>query len=78
MELGLTNEQKIQSANGLKTRIHSEMYSVLLSVGVDPDTFDAETWTPPEMASPGAGRYARIIEIIETINLIDTKIAELS
>ena len=54
------------------------MFSVLLSVGIDPDTFDAETWTPPEMASPGAGRYARIIEIIETINFIDAKIAELS
>ena len=78
MELGLTNEQKIQSANVLKTRFCTEMYSVLLSVGIDPDTFDAETWTAPQMASPGAGRYARIIEIIEAINLIDAKIAELS
>ncbi len=78
MELGLTNEQKIQSANGLKMRINSEMYSVLLSVGIDPDTFDAETWMPPQMASPGAGRYARLIEIIETINLVNAKIAELS
>ncbi len=78
MELGLTNEQKIQSANGLKTRFHSEMYTVLLSVGIDPDTFNAETWTPPGMASPGAGRYARIIEIIETLDLINAKIAELS
>jgi hypothetical protein len=78
MELGLTNEQKLQSLNVLKTRFNAEMYSVLVSVGIDPDAFNAETWTAPQMASPGAGRYSRLIEIIETLDLINAKIAELS
>jgi hypothetical protein len=78
MELGLTNEQKIQSLDGLKTRMNTELYSVLVTVGIDPDAFNAETWTAPQVASPGAGKYSRLIEILETLDLLNAKIAELS
>ena len=78
MELGLTNEQKLQSLNGMKTRINSETYSLLLSLGIDPDTFDEDAWVQPELASPGAARFARLIESIEIINLVNAKIAALS
>jgi|LakMenEpi03Aug12_release.lakeMendotaPanAssembly.Ray.scaffolds.fasta_scaffold3616380_1 hypothetical protein len=78
MELGLTNEQKLQSLNGLKTRIKTEMYSLLLSLGIDPDTFDPEAWVRPETASPSADRFARLVECIETLDLVDTKIIELA
>ena len=78
MELGLTNEQKLQSLNGLKARFNSEMYSLLLSLGIDPDTFNVDAWVQPEVASPGAARFARLIEIIEIMNLVDAKIVALS
>jgi hypothetical protein len=78
MELGLTKEQKIQSLDGLKTRLNTELYSVLVTVGIDPDAFNAETWTAPLAASPGAGKYSRLIEILETLDLLNAKIAELS
>lgn len=78
MELGLTNQQKIQSLNDLKTRTRSEMYSLLMSLGIDPDLFDVDAWVRPQTASPSSDRFARLVECIEILNLVDAKIIELA
>jgi hypothetical protein len=75
MEFELTTEQKVIALNNVKAQVINEMYSMILFLGLDPDTFDPLTW---ERAENGTGNEARLVALISAISLIDTKLAALA
>lgn len=75
MEFELTTEQKVIALNNVKAQVINEMYSMILYLGLDPDTFNPSTW---EQAENGTGNEARLVALISAISLIDTKLAALA
>ena len=75
MDLGLTNEQKLAALASVKSGIQSEIYSLLVRIGVDPDSYDPA-------AEPGGdmviGERARVATLISSLELIESKLVELS
>lgn len=75
MDLGLTNEQKLAALASVKSGIQSEIYSLLIRIGVDPDSYDPT-------AEPGGdmviGERARVATLISSLELIESKLIELS
>jgi hypothetical protein len=76
MDLGLTNQQKIQSLNSSKSGIQGEIYSILIRMGIDPDSFEPEDALPSEESF--IGEKARVRSLVDALVLIESKLAELS
>lgn len=75
MDLGLTKEQKLAALTSVKTGIQSEIYSLLLRIGVDPDLYDPAAESGGDMM---IGERARVNMLIDSLAMIETKTAELS
>jgi hypothetical protein len=54
----------------------NELYSLLIRIGIDPDGFTLETILPEDDMSI-YGERIRIQKLIESISLIESKLAEL-
>ena len=76
MDFGLTLEQKLATLNSAKTGIQGELYSNLLRMGLDPDTFNPEDALPTEDSF--IGEKARVRTLLDSLALIESKITELS
>lgn len=74
MDLGLTSEQKIASLTSIRAGMKSEVYGLLLRCGIDPDTYDPET----DDGAMFNAELTRARSMIESLELIESKIAELS
>lgn len=74
MDLGLTSEQKLASLTSIQVGMKGEIYSLLFRSGIDPDTYDPEA-DNGEMFN---GELTRAKSMIESLKLIESKIAELS
>jgi hypothetical protein len=75
MEFNLTTQKKIKSLNDTKSALHSEMYTVLVILGHDPDTFDMSSWEPEEIVTSGEDH--RLRRLVQSLRLIELKLTEL-
>lgn len=75
MDLGLTNEQKLAALTSVRAGIQSEIYSLLIRIGVDPDTYDPAEETGGDMV---IGERARVATLASSLEMIESKLAELS
>jgi hypothetical protein len=69
-----------QKRNLLQTARESlaiELVSVLIRVGIDPETFDFETYTPDQYGNLGETSI-RIAQMCDGIKLSELKLAELA
>jgi hypothetical protein len=75
MEFNLTTQKKVKALNDLKSALHSELYTVLVVLGYDPDTFDMGTWEPNDVIT--SGEEHRLGKIVQSLTLIEQKLTEL-
>jgi hypothetical protein len=76
MDLGLTNEQKTASLQGQKAGIQQEVYTMLVRMNIDPESFDPAV--PLEPNDLFVGELARLSNLLQSLTLIESKLAELS
>lgn len=76
MDLGLTNEQKVVALNSVKNSIQTDIYTQLIRMGFDPDTYDA--LVENEVVDSFVGERNRVNTLIASLTLIESKLAELS
>ena len=76
MNLGLTSEQKIMTLNAVKSNIQTDIYTQLIRIGLDPDTY--EPTADSDVIDSFVGERTRINALIASLTLIESKLAELS
>jgi|LakMenEpi03Aug12_release.lakeMendotaPanAssembly.Ray.scaffolds.fasta_scaffold2200437_1 hypothetical protein len=76
MDLGLTNAQKTSSLQGQKAGIQGEVYTLLVRMNIDPDDFDPTL--PLEQNDSFVGELSRLSNLLQSLTLIESKLAELS
>ena len=76
MDLGLTTEQKIGLLNASKSQMQSEAYNILIRLGVDPDTYSAETEIT--VSDSFIGEKVRLEGLLESLAFVESKLTELS
>lgn len=79
LEQFLTAEDRLASLQALRGRTFSELYGLCVRVGIDPDTFDYETWTLPEeddLNRPYHAALRAVARMCETLQIIDSKIGK--
>jgi hypothetical protein len=76
MDFGLTTEQKRTILLSSKTNILNDMYVLLIRIGVDPDTFDGSLDLPEDDSSI-RGERLRIEKLVQSLELINTKLEDL-
>ncbi len=74
MELNLTQSEKLQLCRSAKSGIEKELYTLLVRLSVDPDTFDEEVGFT---GTNFTGEYLRIQELVNALNQLKVKIIEL-
>ena len=75
MEFNLTQEEKLQLCQSSKSGIERELYTLLVRLGISPETFDEEVGFT---GTNFTGEYIRIQELVNALNQIKVKITELS
>jgi hypothetical protein len=76
MDLGLTTQQKISALTGSKLGIQGEIYNLLIRMSIDPDAFDPTA--DLENNDSFVGEQTRLRYLIESLTLIESKLAELA
>lgn len=76
MDLGLTPAQKLSTLQGTKNGLANEIYTLLVRIGVDPDTFDSSQELPDDPIV--SGEKMRLQSLLSALQLVEGKIAELS
>lgn len=76
MDLGLTTQQKISALAGSKIGIQGEIYNLLIRMGIDPDAFDPTV--DLENNDSFVGEQSRLRYLLESLTLIESKLAELA
>ena len=76
MEFTLTTEQKAEALQATLWAVKNEMYTVLLTMGLDPDTFEPSEWVAPEQ--PTNGNTMRLMELVSSFKLIEGKLLVIS
>jgi len=75
MQFNLTNEQKLRMLNEAKNTAHSELYLLLVKIGVNPDTFNLTDEIETDIKF--AGEKIRIQGLVASLQTIEVKIQEL-
>lgn len=78
LEQFLTAEDKIASLETLRARTFSELYTICLRAGLDPDTVEYETWVLPAENDDNTMSYTllrAVSRLCETLKIIDSKLA---
>jgi hypothetical protein len=73
----LTAEDKLASLEALRVRTFSELYTACIRVGIDPDSFEYDSWTLPEHSSENNHIYQGLMTIArmcESLKIIDSKL----
>jgi hypothetical protein len=76
MQFNITNEQKKKMLEDSKDGIHSELYLLMIKMGVDPDTYTLGDNL--EDSVKFAGEKYRFDGLVAALMNIEEKIAELS
>jgi len=77
MDLGLNNQQKEMALRNSKAGITTEIYNILIRLGIDPDTFASVDELPTSTDGSFAGEYNRVRGLIAALELIESKLNEL-
>lgn len=76
----LTKERKLQAIDARADSLKSQLYGTMVSVGIDPDEVDMETFDPaidiPEEFSAWREQFSNALEALEQIAQIRAKVAE--
>ena len=77
MEFTLSATQKRQALEGADITLNTEIYSMLLRLGVDPETFvEADL---DSLDGPGAaGEVLRLRQLLTSLSIVRAKLAELA
>jgi hypothetical protein len=75
VDFELTAQQKIDTLTATKKNIKTEIYNILIRVGIDPDTFDETDLSgfDPVMV----GEKERVQSLINGLTMIEAKLAAL-
>lgn len=75
MDFELTAQQKIDTLTATKKNIKTEIYNILIRVGIDPDTFDENDLSDfdPVMI----GEKERVQSLLSGLSMIEAKLAAL-
>lgn len=77
MDLQLTNAQKLAALQSAEAGIQSEIFNMLLRMGVDPDSFDPDA--EPQTIDPAfSGEKARVSALLASLQMVRDKIQSLS
>jgi hypothetical protein len=76
MDLGLTDAQKLMALNSVKNGIQTDIYTQLIRMGFDPDTYDPSA--DNDVIDSFVGERTRVNTLISSLELIESKITELS
>lgn len=76
MKFNITNEQKKKMLEDSKSSIHSELYLLMVKMGIDPDTYTLGDKL--EDNPKFGGEKFRFDGIVSALMNIEAKIAELS
>jgi len=77
LEQFLTEEDKIKSLEHVQSLMYSQLYSMCVRAGIDPDEFDYKTWQMPEITEENVQlrtMYISIKHTCESLIIIDSKI----
>jgi hypothetical protein len=77
MDLGLNNQQKEMALRNSKAGITTEIYNILIRIGIDPDTFASVDELPVSHDGVFAGEYGRVKGLVSALELIESKLDEL-
>lgn len=78
LEQFLTAEDKVAALETLRNRTFSELYSLCIRAGVDPDTLDYDTWEIPPRDEDNESHYTTLMAVLRLCNMlkiIDQKLA---
>ena len=75
MEFNLTNEQKKRMLEDSKNAAHSELYLILIKMGIDPEAYSLDDVI--ETDAKYAGERYRFDGLVATLKNIEEKLAEL-
>lgn len=71
----ISNEKKLELLAITRSGLVQELYTTLLRLGINPDTFDKASWVEPSpVLTP---EEHKITQIISSLELTDEKIASL-
>jgi hypothetical protein len=76
MDLGLTDGQKLMALNSVKNSIQTDIYTQLIRMGFDPDTYEPSA--DNDVIDSLVGERNRVNTLISSLDLIESKITELS
>jgi len=79
MELNLTSAQKLQALQGSAVALSNEIYSLLLRMGFDPDTFevaDLDALEPLSMQGMD-GEVTRLRKLVQSYEVVKAKVTAL-
>ena len=76
MELNLTPEQKMTSLTVIKNNLVSEIFTGLIRLGIDPDTFTS--FDDVEVPMHLTPEKDRIAAAVASLNMVNQKLSELS
>lgn len=76
MDLGLTDGQKLMALNSVKNSIQTDIYTQLIRMGFDPDTYEPSA--DNDVIDSFVGERTRVNTLISSLELIESKITELS
>jgi hypothetical protein len=75
VDFNLTTEQKIKALTASKETILSEMYLLLVRMGIDPDTFNVDDEVEENVKY--AGEKYRLEGLIQSFKMVEGKLADL-
>ncbi len=78
LEQFLTAEDKIASLTDIQSFMYKELYVTCVRAGIDPDTFDYETWVKPEYVMENGHLnpiYEMMAQMCENLMIIDNKLS---
>ena len=76
MDFEITNERKKEICNQVLTGLMTEMYYQLTYLGIDAETFSADSYEEPADATQRP-TYSQLTRLVEKINFLNTKIESL-
>lgn len=77
MDFNMTNSQKLATLAGIQSGLESEIYTLLVRMGIDPDSFDEDA-ALPEADGALIGERTRLEQLIASMQRVKVKISELS
>lgn len=77
MDFNMPDARKLSSLITVRDQVETEVFSLLVKIGIDPDEFDGVTF-PSAGDGMFVGEVIRLRELLASLTKIEAKIAQLS